>query len=69
MQNFIISGVNLSPGTTVLLVSPEYMTEDDVLAMKQELELRFDGVTFVFLNGDIQLIGAYPTDDLKVIES
>lgn len=69
MRNYIISGVNLQPGTSVLLVAPDYMSEDDLYAMREELQSRFSGVKFVFLSGDFQLIGSYQTDDVKVIEA
>lgn len=60
-MNVIINGVNLKPGSHVLLTAPEGWDTEDIIDFKNALEESFSGVQFTFING-ANIIGAYEAE-------
>lgn len=58
MKNLIITGVNLTPGSKVLINTVETFTQQEMIEIKTTLEAKFPGVEFVLLDG-LEIIGVY----------
>lgn len=61
MAIFNISGVNLKPGSKVLLGAHESWTQEDMWHTKEQLEKHFPGVEFIIIAG-MEIVGTYDKD-------